>query len=199
MNIVFDVGNVLIRWRPERAVAEYFPDPVEAAAYLQRVGFAAWNLANDGGRSFAEGYAALLAAHPDDAEPLAGYPGRFAETIREPVEGTWALLDRLRAAGHPLYAITNFAAETWPLALEVHPRLGQVFRDVVVSGYERMLKPAPEIYRLLLARNGLEAGDCLFIDDNAANAEGARAVGMQAHHFTTPDELHADLARRGLL
>ena len=199
MNIVFDIGNVLIRWHPERAIAGHFPDPAEAAAYFKRVGFAEWNLANDGGRSFAEGYADLLAGHPDEAEPLAGYLSRFAETIREPVEGTWALVDRLQTGGHPLYAITNFAAETWPVALALHPRLGQVFRDIVVSGQVRLLKPGPEIYRLLLTRNGLDAGDCLFIDDSPANVEGARAVGMEAHRFTTPEALHADLAARGLV
>lgn len=199
MNIVFDIGNVLIRWRPERAVAAHFPDPAEALAYLDRVGFAAWNLANDGGRSFAEGYAELLAAHPAEALPLADYPARFAETIREPIAGTWALIDRLKARGHPLYAITNFAAETWPVALRFYPRLGQVFRDIVVSGQVGLLKPGPEIFRLLFARNHLDPAQCLFIDDSPANVAGARATGMKAHRFTTPEALEADLAARGLL
>lgn len=199
MNLVFDVGNVLIRWRPEFAVAHVYPEKAEALAYLERMGFAAWNLANDGGRPFAEAMAELRAAHGAEAEALAEYPARFAETIREPIAGTWALVDRLKARGARLFAITNFAAETWPVALRVHPRLGTDFADVVVSGQVGLLKPGPEIYRLLLERNGLAAADCLFIDDSAANVAGARAVGMQAHHFTTPEALEADLVARGHL
>lgn len=198
MNVVFDIGNVLIRWRPERAVAEYFPDPAEARAYFDRVGFAAWNLANDAGRSFAEGLAALEAAHPGEAAPLAAYRARFALTIEEPIAGTWALVDRLLARQVPLYAITNFAAETWPEALRLHPRLGGVFRDTIVSGQVRLIKPGPAIYQLLLARADLDPARCLFIDDSPANVDGARAVGMQAHHFTGPEALEADLVARGL-
>jgi len=199
MNIVFDIGNVLIAWHPERALSRHFPDPAEARAYLDSIDFHNWNYTFDGGRSFLEGLAAAEAAYPGRTGPLATYLAGFPDTIRTPIAGTWDLLERLQARGRPLFAITNFAAETWPLALQVHPRLGTVFRDVVVSGRERMLKPRPEIYELLLARNALVAEECLFIDDNPGNVEGARAVGMAAHHFTSPAALEADLARRGLL
>lgn len=199
MNIIFDIGNVLIRWRPERAVAPHFPDPVAGLAYLNAVGFFDWNLAQDGGRSFADGMAALEAAHPGNAAPLAAYLERFALTIQEPITGTWDLLDALAARGHRIFGLTNFAAETWPRALVVHPRLAEVFEDVLVSGVETMLKPDAEIYTLLLTRNGLAAADCLFIDDSLPNVEGARALGIAAHHFTSPRMLERDLVTRGLL
>ncbi|WP_323037590.1 HAD family phosphatase [Pararhodobacter sp.] len=199
MNIVFDIGNVLIRWRPEKAVAAEYPDPAAGMAYLHAVGFFDWNLQQDGGRSFADGWAALDVAHPGQVQPLAQYPRRFADTIREPIDGTWRLLDRLKARGHRLFAITNFAADTWPVALQIHPRLAEVFEDIIVSAHEKRLKPQPEIYQLLLSRNALSAADCLFIDDSAANVEGARAVGMAAHHFLGPDGLETDLVARGLL
>jgi 2-haloacid dehalogenase len=199
MNIVFDIGDVLIAWQPERAFAGYFRDADAARAWLDSIDFFDWNYAFDGGRSFVEGLAAAEAAHPGRSGPLAGYLAGFPETIRTPISGSWDLLDRLQARGRPLYAVTNFAAETWPLALRVHPRLGTVFRDVVVSGRERLLKPRPEIFELLLKRNALVAEECLFIDDNPANVEGARAVGMAAHRFTSPEALEAELARRGLV
>jgi 2-haloacid dehalogenase len=199
MNIVFDIGNVLIRWRPERAVAHVFPDPEAAQAYFARVGFFEWNYVQDGGRPFAEGLAALEAAHPGHSAPLADYPARFAETIREPIAGSWALLDAVRTAGHRVFAITNFARETWPVALRVHPRLANAFEDVVVSGLEGLLKPEAAIYQLLCERNGLAAAECLFIDDSPANVEGARRVGMAAHHFTTPEALARSLAAEGVL
>lgn len=199
MNIVFDIGNVLIAWRPERAFAAHFPDEDEARAWLDSIDFFAWNYEFDRGRSFLEGLAAAEAAHPGRVAPLAAYLRGFPETIRNPIAGTWDILDRLQARDRPLYAITNFGAETWPQALALHPRLGTVFRDTVVSSHVRLLKPQAEIYRLLLSRNGLVAEECLFIDDNAANVEGARAVGMAAHHFTTPEALEAELIRLGLL
>jgi 2-haloacid dehalogenase len=199
MNIVFDIGNVLVAWEPERAFARHYADAAEARAYLDSIDFFGWNYEFDRGRSFLEGLAAAEAAHPGRTGPLAGYLSGFPDTIRTPIAGTWDLLDRLQAQGRPLYAITNFAAETWPQALSLHPRLGTVFRDVVVSSHVRLLKPQAEIYRLLLARNALVAEACLFIDDNADNVEGARAVGMEAHHFTTVEALADELARRGLL
>lgn len=127
------------------------------------------------------------------------YPERHRLTIAEPIEGTWDLAQRLAENGHALYAITNWSAESWQDALETHPRLADRFHDIVVSGREKMLKPDPAIYRLLIDRNGLAAADCLFIDDSAANVEGARAVGMDAVLFTDPAALERDLNDRWLL
>lgn len=199
MNIIFDIGDVLVRWDLRRAFADAFDSPEAIDAWLEEIGFHDWNRVQDRGRSWDEGIAELVARHGERARPAAFYPARHCETIIEPIAGAWALLDRLAGRGHPLYAITNWSAETWPDALRLHPRLGQVFRDIVVSGRERLLKPEPAIYRLLLARNGLEAAECLFIDDNPANVDGARGVGMDAVRFTGPAALEDALAARGLL
>lgn len=199
MNIVFDIGNVLVRWNLHAAFADHFDSPERIDAYLEEVGFHDWNRLQDGGRSWAEAATALRARHGDRAHPATDYPLRHADTIAEPIEGTWALADRLAARGHALYAITNWSAETWPDAQRLHPRLTQAFRDVVVSGQEKLLKPEAAIFRLLCDRNGLDPAECLFIDDSAANVAGARDFGMDAVVFTTPEALEADLSQRGLL
>ena len=112
--------------------------------------------------------------------------------------GSWEIAEALYARGVPLYAITNWSAETWPHAQEMYPRLEAIFRDIVVSGQVKQLKPAAAIYRLLMDRNGLEPQDCVFIDDSMANVEGARAVGMDAIHFTSAEALGRELTARGL-
>lgn len=198
VNVIFDLGDVLIRWNLHAGFAAEFPDPAMLRAYLDRIGFDDWNRTHDGGRPWAEGVAALRARWGPDAEPAALYPDRHHLTIAQPIEGSWALVARLDRAGHPLYALTNWSAESFPQALALHPRLA-IFRDIVVSGREGMLKPDPRIYRLLLDRHGLTAGDCLFIDDSAANVAGARAVGMDAVRFTDPPALERDLTARGLI
>ncbi len=91
-------------------------------------------------------------------------------------------MERLEARGAPLYAITNFSAEKFAEARLRFPFLDR-FRGVIVSAHERLLKPDPAIFELLLSRYGLKAKECLFIDDSAANVAGARDVGMAAHHF----------------
>lgn len=199
MNIVFDIGNVLIRWNLHAAFAGHFASAAETDAYLAEVGFSDWNRQQDGGRTWAEAVDDLRARHGERAHPAALYPERHRLTIAEPIEGTWDLAQRLAENGHALYAITNWSAESWRDALETHPRLADRFRDIVVSGREKMLKPDPAIYRLLIDRNGLAAADCLFIDDSAANVEGARAVGMDAVLFTDPAALERDLNDRWLL
>ncbi|AXC48678.1 HAD family phosphatase [Paracoccus suum] len=198
MNIVFDIGNVLLRWDLWPAFEDEFATPAEMTAYLDEIGFHDWNLQQDRGRSWAEAHDDLRARHGARAEPATRYAARHALTIQTPITGTWALLDRL-APRHSLFAITNWSAETWADALRLHPRLGQVFRDIVISGREKLAKPDPAIFRLFLDRNGLAAGDCLFIDDNAANVAAAREVGMDAVRFTDPEALERDLTARGLL
>ena len=198
-HVVFDLGRVLIDWDPELAFAHRFDSAAEARAWMARVGFDAWNLAQDGGRSFAEGLAQARAdLGQAEAAPLEAYLERFPLTIARPVPGSWEIAEALRGRGHRLFAITNWGRETWPAALALYPRLAELFEDIVVSGIEHLLKPGPEIFRLLLSRNGIEAGDCLFVDDNPANVAAAAALGFDALRFTGAEALAADLARRGI-
>lgn len=197
--VIFDIGNVLIRWQPERAVARHFSDPEAALAWLDRVGFHAWNLEQDRGRSLAEALPVIAARHPEAGAILADYADTFVETIREPIAGTWALAERLAARGVALHAITNWSAELFPVARALYPRLDTLFGVTVVSGVEGLVKPDPAIYRRLLDRTGLAAADCLFVDDSAKNVAGAQAVGMAAHHFDGPEGLEAALRHAGLL
>lgn len=195
--IVFDIGNVLIHWDPHMAFVADLGSRAAVDAFFERIDFYALNLRADAGESFAD-LAALL-PDPADAALLSRYVDRYAATVARTIEGTWALMDRLRGAGQQIHAITNWSAETWPIGVATHPRLGTSFGVTVVSGQDRVLKPEPGIFDLLCHRAGLAPQDCLFIDDSEKNVAGARAFGMDAVHFTTPDALEAALTARGIL
>lgn len=197
-NVIFDLGGVLIDWDPALAFADVFTGRAEAEAWMARIDFPGWNRMQDGGRSFAQGLTDARACHGDEARHLSGYLAAFPVTIEKPVPGTWQIAEALVARNVPLYGLTNWAAETWPYALDLHPRLGTLFTDILVSGRVGLLKPEPAIYRLLMDRNRLVAEECIFIDDSAANVEGARALGMEAIHFTGAEALGDELARRGV-
>lgn len=195
--IVFDIGNVLIDWDPVPPFLDALGSEAAVRDFLARVDFNSRNLRADGGARFADLAAEL--PDPEDRALLGLYLSNFAVSLVRAVEGTWTLLGRLRDAGHPIHAITNWSAETWPAGVRAHPRLGEVFGTVIVSGEVGMLKPDPAIFRLFCARAGLAAQDCLFIDDKPENCAGAESIGMAALHFTSPEALEADLQRHGLL
>lgn len=195
--IVFDIGNVLVRWDPVAAFLPELGNREAALAFLARTDFAARNLRGDKGERFAD--MATEIADPADAALFARYPEIYARTIQEPIEGSFALMDRLRAKGHGIHAITNWSAETWPVGVATHPRLGTSFGVTVVSGEEGVIKPDPAIFALLCERAAVGPSECFFIDDSLANVAGARACGWRAHHFTTPDALEAALIEEGLL
>lgn len=197
-HIVFDLGQVLINWFPEEAFRQHFDDDAAIQAWFQRIDFNDWNRKQDGGRSFATAIAEAREQHGEHAAPLDGYLDRFGLTISQPNAETWQIAESLSAAGHDIYAITNWAAETWPEALRQYPRLTDLFEDIVVSGIEGLLKPEAAIYLTLCQRNDLRPEDCLFIDDSLANVQGARNVGMDAIHFTGAAELRSELAVRGI-
>lgn len=198
MNVVFDIGNVLIHWEPRALYRKIFQNEEEVSWFLENVCTHDWNLEQDRGRSFEEGVAEVTARFPQHAEAIAAYHARWTETVLGPIEGSVQILDELSARGTPLYAITNFNQDKFRETRQRFLFLS-AFRDIVVSGDERVIKPDPAIYRLLLDRNGLEAASCLFIDDSEKNVRGAQAVGMKGHHFTSPEALRADLAGMGLL
>ena len=194
--VVFDIGAVLVDWQPHLAWSDELGED-GARAFMERVGFKALNARADNGERFAD-----LATEIEDAKDrarFASYVTRYARTVVDAVPGTWALLDRLRARHVPVHAITNWSAETWPEGLKVHPRLGEVFGTLVVSGREGVSKPDARIFELLCERAGVSAGDCVFIDDGLHNVEGAKAAGMDAIHFTGATSLEKELVARNLL
>jgi len=194
--VVFDVGNVLIEWDPRNLYRSLIPDEAEREAFLAQVCSHDWNLEQDRGRLWAEAIAERVALFPQHEALIRAYSDRWAEMVPGEVPGSVAILKALREAGVPLYAITNFSSEKFAEAQARFPFLTR-FVDVVVSAEERLLKPDPAIYRVLLDRNGLRAEACLFIDDSERNVEAARAVGMQAHHFRGAEGLAAALRAAG--
>lgn len=193
--VVFDIGGVLVDWRPHLAWSLELGE-AGARGFMARTGFAELNARADAGARFAD--LARELDDPEDAARLAAYPALLGRTVRDAVHGTWAVLDELRAAGVPVHAITNWSAETWPARLAAHPRLGEVFGTLVVSGREGVAKPDPAIFSLLCERAGLAPGDCLFVDDAPGNVAGAIAADMDAVQFTDAAALRAALAERGL-
>jgi 2-haloacid dehalogenase len=195
--VVFDVGNVLLRWDPRHLYRKLFDDEAQMEWFLATVCTGSWNIEQDRGRDWDEAVTLLVRDYPDHEIPIRAFHERWHETVSGVIEENVALLGRLQGAGVPTYCITNFSGPKFVEAKQRFPFLGS-FDGVIVSGDERLLKPDPEIYRLLLTRYGLEARDCIFIDDSKANVDGARAVGMRGIHFAEPMDLAAELARYGI-
>lgn len=195
--VIFDLGGVLIDWNPRHLYRKLFDDAAEMEAFLSEVCAPEWNLEQDRGRPWAQAIAELSSVHPTKAELIAAYRARWPEMLKGPIAGTVAILQALHAAGVPLYALTNWSAETYPIAEELYGFLG-LFRGVVVSGRIGLIKPDAAIYSHTIARFGVEPGRTAFIDDSAKNVAGAEAAGLKALHFTGPETLARDLAGLGL-
>lgn len=190
--VVFDLGGVLVDWDPRYLYRTLMPSEAEVERFLTEVATPEWNAAQDVGRTWAEAVETLSAQFPEHADLIAAYDERWLETIRGDIPGTVEILGQLRASGTPLYALTNWSAEKFPLARE---RFGWLawFEGIVVSGEEQVVKPDPRIYRILLDRHGLDPAATVFIDDSRPNVEAAAAVGITALHFTSPQGLRDDL------
>ncbi len=182
--VVFDVGNVLYGWDPEAFLVRQIADDDARLRFIEDTDLYAWHETLDGGRPYAEAAAALNEKFPQYAALIAAWSDRFGETISGPVPGTHEIVAELDAKGVPLFAITNFSADFWPPFRERERAFFDRFRDIVVSGEEKLLKPDAAIYYRALDRFRLRAAEALFIDDRRINILGAEAVGMKAHLFT---------------
>lgn len=196
--VVFDVGRVLVQWDMRHLFGKLIDDAQELDWFLQNVVTTEWHFQADAGRTVKDMVAERKVKFPDYATHLDAYATRFIETIPGPVPGSYEILEELAARAVPLFAITNFGAEFWAEFRPTQPLFGH-FRDVVVSGEEKLLKPDPAIFRLALDRFGLAEGEGLFIDDSLPNVEAARANGFHAHHFRDAPTLRAELEGQGLL
>ena len=194
---VFDLGGVFVDWEPLYLFRKLFETEEEAVWFKENICTLAWNLEFDRGVLFADGVARLTTRHPKYWRQIAAYDQRWREMLGDLHHGTIALHDELVRQNIPTYAITNFSWEKWMPLLGEWPFL-EKFDGVVVSGLEGFVKPDPRIFGTFCKRFGLRASDCVFIDDSELNVHGARAVGMQALHFTSSEKLRDDLIALGL-
>jgi 2-haloacid dehalogenase len=195
---VFDLGGVLIDWDPRYLYRKLLADEGEVEEFLATVCTPEWNAEQDRGRPFAEGVAELVERHPAHAAAIAAFHDRWPEMLGGDIPGAVELLAELRATGLPLYALTNWSAETFVAARERFAFLDW-FDGLLVSGEERIIKPDPAIFELLLDRFGLDPGSTLYVDDSEANVAAAAALGLDAVRFTGPGQLRRELAARRLL
>lgn len=194
--VVWDLGNVLIDWDPFAAIAAGVGED-EARAFLTSFDFRAWNHGPDSGGTWEEAEAWLDAEHPQWSAHGRAYRPHFAKSLLGEVPGSVDLVRTLHAAGVPQWGLTNWSAELYPHAPATFDFL-TMLEDVVVSGVEKLAKPDPAVYDLLVDRTGRALGELVFVDDRADNVEAAAASGMHAFVFTDATALRSDLRSVGL-
>ncbi len=196
--VVFDVGRVIVQWDLRALFGKLIGDAAELDWFLAHVVTEEWHFQHDAGVPLDDMIPQRQARFPEHGDLIAAYRSRFLETIPGDIPGTRQIIERLADARIPLFAITNFGAEFWEQFRPTRPVLDR-FRDIVVSGQEKLAKPDAAIFALAERRFGHKAARMLFIDDNADNIAAAATLGWQTHLFTDAHRLAVDLQERGLL
>lgn len=195
--IVFDIGNVLIRWDPDQLYRQLVPDPEERRRMFETVDLHGMNDRVDSGHPFRETIYAEAEKHPEYRDLIRLWHDRWIEMARPVIEGSWAILRALRARGVPVFALSNFGVESFAYAETQYPELAEFDRRYI-SGHMRVTKPDPRIYEMVEADCGLTGAELFFTDDRDENIAAAASRGWQTHLFTTPDALAATLRRSGI-
>ena len=196
--LLWDFGNVIVRWDPRTLYSKIFPDPEARERFLSEVCTSAWHVESDRGLPMAENCARLIERFPEHEAAIWAWRDRWWEMFSGPIPETEAVIEALHGRDVPQYGLSNIAAETFAGTLAMSPAFGRL-KGVVASGHEGLIKPDAAIFRLACERFGCQPGDFLFVDDGARNIEAARALGFDVHHFTDPATLRPALEARGLL
>ena len=196
--VIWDIGNVIVRWDPRTLYSKIFPDPAERDRFLSAVCTPDWHTRHDLGVTFAENRAPLLARFPEQADAIHAWETRWWEMFSGPIPETEAAIEALHAAGVPQYGLTNMSHETFDGTIAMSPAFARL-GGYVVSAHERVMKPDPALYAIACDRFGLAPADVLFFDDSEKNVLSARAFGFDVHHMTDPAGVRPALEARGLL
>lgn len=192
--IIFDFGNVFVKWDPYGVYKRFFPTPQAVDSFLEEIHFTEWNARQDAGRPFAEGVAELSKQFPQHAELIQAYHSYWEESVTEILFETIEIAHKLKSAGWDIYLLSNFSTETFPL-MQKYYNFAQLFDDMIISGEHKIIKPDPAIYRLTLKRINREAHECVFIDDSLPNIEAAQKLGFRTIQFQSPEQLDKDLEK----
>lgn len=197
--IIFDLGGVLIDWNPRYVYRQVFDNEEKIDWFFENICTSDWNEKQDAGRSLQEATEELVARHPEYESEVRAYYGRWEEMLGGPISETVDILRQVKDSGrYKMYALTNWSAETFPVALERYDFL-KWFDGIVMSGEEKTRKPFADIYQTLLDRFKVEPAEALFIDDSLRNIKGAEAVGINGIHLQSPQQLSAELKQMNIL
>lgn len=184
--VVFDVGNILIRWEPDHVLRPYFSNDKDYAAFLESTRLMWMNLEFDAGRPFADGIGELVRRFPEHEAPLRAFDTRWSECVLHAIDDNVATLLALKQAGHTVHAITNFAREKFDIARVRFPFLNN-FDHALVSADIALIKPDYRIYHRFVHDVGLKPEELIFVDDSAINIAAAKSVGYQVFHMPNAD------------
>ena len=199
-NIIFDLGGVLIDWNPEYVYLDAFKgNRKKMEKFFDEVCTFDWNENQDAGYPLANATEDRIALFPEQADLIRMYYGRWEEMLRGSISGTVSILKKIVSNNeYRVFALTNWSAETFPIALKRFDFL-HWFEGIVVSGTEKTRKPFPEIYETTLERYDLKACESIFIDDNERNLAAANQLGIQTIKFLNPHQLEKDLKTKKIL
>ena len=198
INVVFDLGGVLVDWNPRHLYRKLLPNEAAVDDFLQRICNQEWNVQQDAGRSIEEAVVERTALYPEQKERICAYYERWEEMLGGPIQGSVEILSELRNLKLPLYALSNWSEETYPIAKERYDFLDW-FDGEVISGRIGIVKPKPGIYHYLLEFFGLHPEETLFIDDREDNVASARKLGIHGILFHHPRQLREALVPFHLL
>jgi 2-haloacid dehalogenase len=197
--IIFDLGGVLIDWNPAYVFDKLIQDETKRKQFFEEICTSAWNEEQDAGRTIKEATELLVDQYPEWQEYIEAYYGRWEEMLGGPIHETVEIFRQLKESGrYKFYALTNWSAELFPIALKKYDFL-HWFDGRLVSGEEKMRKPFPEFYQLLLDRFNIKKEEAIFIDDNLRNAEAAQQFGIETIRFTGAADLKRTLVEKGIL
>jgi 2-haloacid dehalogenase len=196
--VVFDLGGVLVDWNPEYLYKEIFPNEKERSWFLSNICTLDWNEEQDAGRTLKEGTEYLIRKFPEHEQYIRMYYDRWKEMLGGPIHDTVEIFRHLKEKSKVrLYALTNWSAETFPIALELYEFL-HWFDGRLVSGAEKIRKPSPEIYQLLIKRFDIDPAKAIYVDDNIRNVIPARKLGFHGIHFQNPGQFKTELQLMGV-
>lgn len=192
-NIIFDFGGVLVDWNPHYLFDSYFNDAEKCDWFIENVCNTEWNAQMDKGKPFEVAVRERIAEFPEYEDAIKLYHKEWMKTMGEEIPGMYELIKNLKENGFPvIYGLTNWSNETFPMVQKKYG-IFSLIDNIVCSGDEKLLKPDPQIYQILLERYNLKAEESVFIDDNANNVKGAIDMGMKSIRFVNAEQLKNDL------
>jgi len=196
--IIFDLGGVLIDWDPRYLYTSYFETHDAMEHFLSTICTMEWNEEQDGGRPIKEANKLLIDRYPEYAKEILAFYGEWEVMLKGAFHETVEILKSIRKQHEKVYALTNWSAETFPFA-QNHFDFLEWFDGILVSGHEKLKKPDPKIYQLILDKYDLDAGNCLFIDDNLRNVKAAEKEGIESIRYENSIQLKNELQMRGII